>query len=241
MHDNVYVDKQQHIVDFAFNKDVVAVFPDMIRRSVPGYETIIPMTGLIAARHLGDEGTAYDLGCSLGASTLAILQQNQAVNVRVVGVDNSSAMIEEAQKQISDPRATFQCADLLNTSIQDAKVVVLNFVAQFIAPEERLALFTRLRKEMHPDGLLIVSEKVRNADEATQSIFDETHLDWKRANGYSEIEVSQKRQALENVMKVDTEEIQHQRFQEAGFAMSKQWFRCLNWASFLVYKRFPSS
>lgn len=62
MHDNVYVDKQQHIVDFAFNKDVVAVFPDMIRRSVPGYETIIPMTGLIAARHLGDEGTAYDLG-----------------------------------------------------------------------------------------------------------------------------------------------------------------------------------
>jgi len=156
-------------------------------------------------------------------------------------VDNSSAMIEEAQKQISDPRATFQCADLLNTSIQEAKVVVLNFVAQFIAPEERLALFTRLRKEMHPDGLLIVSEKVRNADEVTQSIFDETHLDWKRANGYSEIEVSQKRQALENVMKVDTEEIQHQRFQEAGFAMSKQWFRCLNWASFLVYKKLPTS
>ena len=81
MHDNVYVDKQQHIVDFAFNKDVVAVFPDMIRRSVPGYETIIPMTGLIAARHLGGEGTAYDLGCSLGASTLAILQQSQAANI----------------------------------------------------------------------------------------------------------------------------------------------------------------
>ena len=108
MHDNVYVDKQQHIVDFAFNKDVVAVFPDMIRRSVPGYETIIPMTGLIAARHLGDEGTAYDLGCSLGASTLAILQQSQASNIRVIGVDNSLAMIEEAKKQITDSRA-FRC------------------------------------------------------------------------------------------------------------------------------------
>jgi|TARA_B110000977_G_scaffold199117_1_gene285565 tRNA (cmo5U34)-methyltransferase len=241
MHDNVYVDKQQHIVDFAFNKDVVAVFPDMIRRSVPGYETIIPMTGLIAARHLGGEGTAYDLGCSLGASTLAILQQSQAANIRVIGVDNSPAMIEEAQNQISDPRATFQCADLLSTRVQDAKVVVLNFVAQFLAPEERLALFTRLREEMHPNGLLIVSEKVRNANVATQSIFDETHLNWKRANGYSEIEVSQKRQALENVMKVDTEEMQRLRFQEAGFTKSKQWFRCLNWASFLVYKRFPTS
>ncbi len=241
MHDNVYVEKQQHIVDFAFNKDVVAVFPDMIRRSVPGYETIIPMTGLIAARHLGDQGTAYDLGCSLGASTLAILQQSPAANIRVVGVDNSSAMIEEAEKQIIDPRATFQCADLLSTSVQDAKVVVLNFVAQFLAPEERLALFTRLREEMHADGLLIVSEKVRNADAATQSVFDETHLNWKRANGYSEIEVSQKRQALENVMKVDTEEMQLQRFQEAGFNQSKQWFRCLNWASFLVYKKLPNS
>ena len=241
MHDNVYVDKQQHIVDFAFNEDVVAVFPDMIRRSVPGYETIIPMTGLIAARHLGNEGTAYDLGCSLGASTLAILQQSQASNIRVVGVDNSSAMIEEAQKLIIEPRATFQCADLLSTSVLNAKVVVLNFVAQFLAPEERLALFTRLHEEMHPDGLLIVSEKVRNADTPTQNIFDETHLNWKRANGYSEIEVSQKRQALENVMKVDTEEMQLELFQDAGFKVSKQWFRCLNWASFLVYKRFPTS
>jgi tRNA (cmo5U34)-methyltransferase len=241
MHDNVYVDKQQHIVDFAFNKDVVAVFPDMIRRSVPGYETIIPMTGLIAARHLGDEGTAYDLGCSLGASTLAILQQSKAAKIHVVGIDNSSAMIEEARQQITDSRASFECADLLSTPVQDAKVVVLNFVAQFLEPQERLALFTRLQAEMHPDGLLIVSEKVRNMDDTMQSVFDETHLNWKRANGYSDLEVSQKRQALENVMKVDTEEMQLQRFQEAGFNVAKKWFRCLNWASFLVYKRLPTS
>jgi tRNA (cmo5U34)-methyltransferase len=78
-------------------------------------------------------------------------------------------------------------------------------------------------------------------DDTMQSVFDETHLNWKRANGYSDLEVSQKRQALENVMKVDTEEMQLQRFQEAGFNVAKQWFRCLNWASFLVYKRLPTS
>jgi tRNA (cmo5U34)-methyltransferase len=241
MHDNVYVEKQQHIVDFAFNKDVVAVFPDMIRRSVPGYETIIPMTGLIAATHLGDSGTAYDLGCSLGASTLAVLQQSQEQNIRVVGVDNSAAMIEGAIAQITDTRATFQCADLLSTSVSGAKVIILNFVAQFLAPDERLDLFTRLHEQMHPDGLLIVSEKVRSPDPVIQTIFDDTHLDWKRANGYSELEVSQKRQALENVMKVDTEAMQLQRFAAAGFTTSKQWYRCLNWASFLVYKQLPTS
>ena len=95
--------------------------------------------------------------------------------------------------------------------------------------------------QMHPDGLLIVSEKVRSPDPAIQTIFDDTHLDWKRANGYSELEVSQKRQALENVMKVDTEAMQLQRFAAAGFTTSKQWYRCLNWASFLVYKQLPTS
>jgi tRNA (cmo5U34)-methyltransferase len=240
MHDDVYEKKQQHIADFAFNQDVVDVFPDMIRRSVPGYETIIPMTGLIAARHLGEEGIAYDLGCSLGASTKAILQQSDAKEIRVVGVDNSSAMINAAQKQSLDARAKFECADLLDIRVVNAKVVILNFVAQFLAPQERLSVLTRFREEMHDNGLLIVSEKVQSEDLSIQRFFDDTHLAWKRANGYSELEVSQKRQALENVMKVDSEIVQLERFEKAGFAATNQWYRCLNWASFLVFKRPPN-
>ena len=160
--DDIFAIKQNQIVDFVFDEQVVAVFPDMIRRSVPGYETVIPMTGLMAARHLNDGDCAYDLGCSLGATSLAILQQTSLPNITVIGVDNAPAMIEQAQVQLTDPRARFECADLTEFAVTDAKVVVLNFVMQFLAPAARLPLLKRLRSQMRSDGLLIVSEKLTN-------------------------------------------------------------------------------
>tara|TARA_B100000963_G_scaffold186689_1_gene162343 strand:+ start:6347 stop:7078 length:732 start_codon:yes stop_codon:yes gene_type:complete len=232
--DELFSAKQNHIVDFVFDEQVVAVFPDMIRRSVPGYETVIPMTGLMAARHLTNNDVAYDLGCSLGATTLAILQQTDLAGVNVIGVDNAPAMIDKARSQVTDPRARFECADLTEFDVTDAKVVILNFVMQFLPLAARTPLLRRLRAQMRPDGLLIVSEKVRQPDPNLHERFDATHLAWKRANGYSDLEVSQKRQALENVMRVDTEEIHERRFREAGFTQSTTWFRCLNWASFIA-------
>ena len=232
--DQIFSVKQPHIVDFAFDAKVAAVFPDMIRRSVPGYETVIPITGLMAARHLSDGDMAYDLGCSLGATTLAILQQTKLKSVHVVGIDNAPAMIEQARIQITDPRAQFVCADLNDVAVTDAKVIVLNFVLQFVAPEARLPLLQRLCTQMRTDGLLIVSEKVRHAEPVRHEFYDQTHLAWKRANGYSELEVSQKRQSLENVMRVDSEEIHQQRLAKAGFGDIAQWFRCMNWASFIA-------
>lgn len=235
MRDEVYRQNQSQIVDFAFSAEVAAVFPDMIRRSVPGYETMIPVTGLIAARHLGTQGRAYDLGCSLGATTLAILQQNSSPEIEVIGVDNSDAMITGAQQAVQDPRAQFLLQDLLATEVVGAKVVVLNLVLQFIDPQNRLALLTRLKKQMSGKGLLIVSEKVRHDDPWLHQLYDSTHLAWKQANGYSELEVSQKRTALENVMRIDTEAMHLERFQQAGFRRCEQWYRCMNWASFLVF------
>ena len=235
MRDEVYRQPRSHIVDFAFTEEVAAVFPDMIRRSVTGYETIIPVTGLIAARHLGSEGTAYDLGCSLGATTLAILSNSEAAQIKVVGVDSSAPMIAGATDNISDPRAHFVCQDLREAKLTDAKVVVLNLVLQFLEPDQRQAVVANIRTQMRDDGLLILTEKVRDDDPWLHEFYDETHLAWKRANGYTDLEISGKRTALENVMKIDTEQIHLQRLQNAGFSRSIQWFRCLNWASFLAW------
>jgi len=235
MRDEVYRESKSQIVDFAFDEKVAAVFPDMIRRSVPGYETMIPVTGLIAARHLGTDGHAYDLGCSLGATTLAMLRQNDSPDIRVTGVDSSAPMIAGARAAVADARATFVEQDLRVTDVGGAKAVVLNLVLQFLDPDERLGVLIRMRQQMSEDALLIVSEKVRHTDPALHQFYDATHLAWKQANGYSSLEVSQKRTALENVMRIDTEEILAQRFRDAGFDRVVQWYRCLNWASFLVY------
>lgn len=239
MQDQVYRKSQSHIVDFAFTAEIADVFPDMIRRSVPGYETVIPMTGLIAARHLGADGRAFDLGCSLGATTQAILSQNDSPHIRVTGMDNSAPMIERATELNQDGRATFVLADAQDTAtlaqLEGANVILLNFVLQFFEPVTRLDTLRSLRTHMADDGLLLVSEKVKHSEASTHALFDQTHLAWKQANGYSELEISQKRSALENVMRVDTIEAHQQRFMEAGFSRVIQWYQCMNWASFLVY------
>lgn len=234
MRDEVFRQNQSQIVDFAFTEEVTAVFPDMIRRSVMGYETMVPVTGLAAARHLGKSGLAFDLGCSLGATTLAILQQNSSTAIRVCGIDRSEPMIEGAKKAINDPRAEFRLQDIRETDVSGADVVVLNLVLQFLEPEERLPLLRSIKAQMQSTGLLIVSEKVRHDDAAEHTYYDQLHLAWKKANGYSELEISQKRSALEKVMKIDTEAVHEARFRAAGFTQVRQWYRCMNWASFLV-------
>jgi tRNA (cmo5U34)-methyltransferase len=234
--DRVFHDPQAQIVDFVFDERVVAVFPDMIRRSVPGYETVVPLTGLLAARYARPGTRCYDLGCSLGATSLAIARQLDRAGVAdcpVIGVDNSPAMLAEANRQLHDvARLRWIEADVLDLDFEPCSVVVMNYTLQFVPPDARTALLRRIHDALVPEGVLLLSEKTRFADDELQATFSELHLDFKRANGYSELEISRKRQALENVMVPDTAETHHARLDAAGFRCSAQWFGCLNWASF---------
>ena len=224
-------DTPRQLVDFAFDEAVADVFPDMIRRSVPGYETVVALTGLLAARHLGEGGRCYDLGCSLGASTVAVLRAMGTTPCEILAVDSSAAMLDKARRVPEfDERVEWVEADVRELPIERAQVVILNYVLQFLPRGDRLPLLRRIRAGLSSDGVLIVSEKLAAGD-----YFDGLHLDFKRANGYSELEVSQKRAALENVMRIDTEDTHLARFRDAGFGAARVWFRCLNWASFVAW------
>ena len=219
-------------MDFAFDETVADVFPDMIRRSVPGYETVIPLSGLIGSRYVQPASRVYDLGCSLGATTLALLAQLGDTDCDIVAVDNSAAMLERAQKDRRwDQRVRFVLNDVTDVEIDDASAVFMNYLLQFIEPDRRLALLSRIHAGLRPGGALILSEKLAGNDE-----FDAIHADFKRANGYSELEVSQKRAALENVMIPDAFDIHIERLRRAGFDDVSVWFRCLNWASLIAVK-----
>jgi tRNA (cmo5U34)-methyltransferase len=235
MRDEVYRDPRGQIVDFVFDASVAAVFPDMIRRSVPGYETVIPLSGLIAARHTPAGGRCYDLGCSLGATTLAILRSMGERNCRVIAVDNSAPMLERARVlQSSEPRIEWRLADLRDVPIDGADAVVMNYTLQFVPPADRAALLARIHAGLNRSGVLIVSEKVRSSDSVEHAYNDELHAAYKRANGYSELEVAQKRASLDNVLMPDTPEEHEARLRTAGFGRVQTWFRCLNWISLLA-------
>jgi tRNA (cmo5U34)-methyltransferase len=228
--DNVYREPRRQLVYFAFDASVAGVFPDMIRRSVPGYETVIPLSGLLAARYLQADSRIYDLGCSLGATTLAVLDQIGTTQCEIVAIDNSSAMLERAQQSRTwDSRVTFLQSDVCDAEICDASVILMNYLLQFVDSDRRLPLLQTIRDGLRPGGVLILSEKIAGDDE-----FNSIHEAFKLANGYSDLEVSQKRSALENVMVPDTLDVHRERLEAAGFDEVSIWFRCLNWVSLIA-------
>lgn len=238
--DTIYASPLDAIAAFAFDERVVSVFPDMIQRSVPGYGTIIAMTGVLAERYAQPHSRCYDLGASLGASTLAMRAQLDGRGCTIVAVDNSPAMIERCRALIAaDPHATpveLRLDDIVDTPIDDASVVVLNFTLQFIPLEARAALLARIGASMRPGGVLVLSEKIRFDDAHLQALNTDLHHAFKRGNGYSALEVAQKRNALENVLRPETLDAHRQRLRDAGFGSVDVWFQCFNFASLVAIK-----
>lgn len=237
--DNIYQAPLEQVPNFRFDQAVARVFPDMIQRSVPGYAETVAMSGIIAGRYAQANTNLYDLGCSLGAVTLAMRHALKEPGCKIIGIDNSEHMIERAKHFIAldegNTEVELLCADILSTPITNASVTALNFVLQFIAPEQRLGLLRNIAQATVAGGALILSEKICFSPEE-QALQQELHWDFKRANGYSDLEVSQKRSAIEKVLIPETEQAHIERLKAAGFSQVIRWYQCFNFVSFLAVK-----
>ncbi len=238
--DTLFSAPLEEIQRFAFNKAVVDVFPDMIKRSVPGYTTIIGMIGDFARRYNQNATRCYDLGCSLGAATLSIRHNITAENCAIVAVDNSQAMINQAEKLIrrdnSSAPVSLICDDINTIEIKNASLVVLNFTLQFIPVTARERLIEKIYNGLVPGGVLILSEKVAFEDKSHNQLMIDLYHDFKRANGYSDLEIAQKRESLENVLIPETLASHKNRLKKVGFTDADVWFQCFNFASMIAQK-----
>nr|WP_314423271.1 carboxy-S-adenosyl-L-methionine synthase CmoA [uncultured Erwinia sp.] len=226
--------------DWTFDERVAEVFPDMIQRSVPGYSNIISMIGMLAERFVQPDSHIYDLGCSLGAATLSVRRNIQVPGCKIIAVDNSPAMVERCRRHIDAFRADTPVevieADIRQIDVENASLVVLNFTLQFLAPEERQQLLNTIYQGLKPGGALVLSEKFSFEDADVGELLFNMHHDFKRANGYSELEISQKRSMLENVMLTDSVETHKARLRQAGFQHAEVWFQCFNFGSLVALK-----
>ncbi|GAM73578.1 tRNA (uridine-5-oxyacetic acid methyl ester) 34 synthase [Vibrio ishigakensis] len=239
--DNIFSAPIDKIGDFTFDERVAEVFPDMIQRSVPGYSNIISAIGMLANRFATKDSNLYDLGCSLGAATLSMRRSLENVEgCKIIAVDNSPAMVERCKLHVNAYRATTPVEvredDIRHIKIKNASVVVLNFTLQFLSPADRQALLEKIYAGLSPGGILILSEKFVFEDSVSHELLIDLHHDFKRANGYSELEISQKRSAIENVMRPDKIETHKERFAKIGFSSSEVWFQCFNFGSMFAIK-----
>lgn len=237
--DAIYATPLEDLLPFRFDASVADVFQDMISRSVPGYGLTLQMLAVAAGRFARPGSACVDLGCSLAASTLA-MRHHVPPGVTLLGIDSSAAMIERARELVRADGATapveLRCADILDAPLPAASLVALNFTLQFIPLAARAGLLARIGRALLPGGALVLSEKIAFADPAEQALLAELHHDFKAQQGYSTLEIAQKRSALENVLVPETLEVHRQRLHDAGFSRVTVWLQCLNFSSLLAIR-----
>jgi tRNA (cmo5U34)-methyltransferase len=236
--DSLYSQPLGQVSSFSFDDNVANVFPDMISRSVPGYQTMITAIGLLAGRFATENSVCYDLGCSLGAASFSMRQNIVAEHCRIVAVDNSPAMLSRFESILTQTKTPIElhCADIREIEIKNASMVVLNFTLQFLPVEDREKLLTKIYAGLLPNGALIISEKLAFDDLRQHELQIDLHHEFKKAQGYSDLEISQKRTALENVLIPETFTTHQNRLKSVGFKSAELWFQYFNFASFIALK-----
>jgi tRNA (cmo5U34)-methyltransferase len=202
--DQIFNNKMESVGDFNFGESVAAVFDDMLNRSVPFYQEIQRMIAEMVIDFAADGTHIYDLGCSTG-TTLLNLERSIGNRVKYIGIDNSEEMLEKCRKNLSEKKFSAEyelvCADLnKGIHIENASVVLIVLTLQFIRPLYREKLIESIYHGMNDNACLIVVEKVIGEDSLFNRLFIKYYYDMKKRNGYSEMEISQKREALENVL-----------------------------------------
>lgn len=242
MRDEVFKSKLTQIADFEFNEAVASVFDDMVERSIPNYEEIHKIIADMCRRAYKG-GKIYDLGCSTG-TTLRIIgevfRKMEKEVPQMEGIDLSAPMLERARNKIKShglqEKITFTQASLEEVNLEECGMLIMNYTLQFVPLENRPELLKKIYNSLKPGGLFIMAEKIVCHEESVNDLITDLYYDFKRRNGYSEMEISQKREALENVMRPITPTQQVDMLKSAGFDKCEMVFRWYNFCCYLGVK-----
>ncbi len=240
MRDEIFGKKKNSISDFTFNDEVAAVFDDMVERSIPNYGEIHRIVADLVRRYLPDNASVYDLGCSTGTTLILMNQTAKSVNkkIKLIGVDASRPMLDKCRNKLNQNNVEAQLieGDLLKIEYQSCDMIVMDYTLQFIPLDQRTLLLSKLYKALKPGGRFVLAEKIVSSSPKVQEMITDLYYDFKRRHGYSELEIAQKREALENVMKPLTPSEQFSMLEQAGFSEVDMIFRWYNFAAWLAIK-----
>lgn len=223
---------------FEFDEDVAAVFDDMLERSIPFYKEVIDLTCKTICLHVKEGAHVVDLGCST-ANTLLALHKMSNKSYHLLGIDNAEAMLHLARQKIHAYGAKIELvsADITQVALSLKDVIIANYMLQFIRPLQRAEFVAKIYEALNPNGLFIFSEKIVFEDKVLNKQMIDLYYDFKRKQGYSDFEIAQKREALENVLIPYTEEENKAMLKGAGFESIETIFKWGNFATFIAKKR----
>ena len=232
--------KKTPAAKFEFNDRVADVFDDMLDRSVPFYKQVIQMTAEIMDRSLQSGETVYDLGCSTGTTLMFLAKEMENKELRFVGIDNSKAMLDKAKRKAEmfslAHRIEFIEMDITKAKLSNSGGIILNYTLQFLNPSVRTGFLKKIHEGLRDKGTLVLSEKVVCHDQQLEMQFLDSYHSFKKRRGYSELEIANKREALENVLIPLSIKENYDMLLEAGFSSVETFFQWFNFVSFVAVK-----
>lgn len=235
--DKLFQQNQVGQGEFVFDERVADVFDDMVSRSVPMYRDVQKLIPRIV--RLLDHASikVVDLGCSTGTSLAVLAKSLPDRQLELIGIDNSAAMLEKCRSKLSQhdvQNVQLIQSDIQDYSFNDVSVVLMNYTLQFVPTDQRVALLRKIHDSLRPGGLLILSEKLSHHDAGMDRELFELYFEYKRENGYSELEIARKRDALENVLVPLSVSDNRAQLQDAGFGDIEMLLKWFNFGTFLA-------
>lgn len=245
--DELFAHPRPQASDFDFGPGTAAVFDDMLDRSVPLYPEILRMVGDLASTFAQPGSQIYDLGCATGGGLLAVAARlPDDRGIQLVGVDASRAMLDQARAKLA-PAHVARTVELREgdlergVTVENASVVLLVLTLQFLRPIGRARLLERILAGLIPGGCLIVVEKVVTTDPMLNRVFMKHYYAFKKRQGYSDLEIAQKRDALENVLVPYRLEENVELLRGAGFHTVQPFFQWFNFAGIVALRSAAAS
>jgi len=242
MKDRIFREPSSQIAGFTFDEQVVRVFDDMAHRSIPFYDEVQKMIADLVGHYYQDDSRIYDLGCSTGSMMARLMVEYERIS-EIIGIDNSEAMVKQARSNLAeiktDVKVDLQCSDLREIELSEASVAIMSYTLQFVRPLYRERVVRRIFEGLKPGGIFILSEKVLEERTHLSRLFVDMYYRFKRERGYSELEISRKRETLENVLIPYKPSELRELLEAAGFGEVGTFFKWNNFASIIAIKTIP--
>ena len=239
--DKIFDRPLEQASDFVFNNQVVEVFDDMVSRSVPFYHELQRMMVELAEQFAQPGTNIYDLGSSTGTTLCALCKRLQNKQISFIGIDNSQEMLAKAEEKLKAENClslcTLEFGDLnKEVHISNASVVILSWTLQFIRPLNRDRVLSVIHSGLVDGGCVIINEKILGPSSLLNRLYIDFYYNFKKRQGYSELEIAQKREALENVLIPYRIDENLALLERSGFSTVDVFFRWYNWGGFIAIK-----
>jgi len=204
--------------NWTFGDNVSKTFDAHVTRSVPLYSEGHKLITQVADFFLNNGSVCYDLGCSTGALTQSLAEQNKNKKIKIIGIDQEAEMIEKAQERCGNMKnVSFIKSDITDVEMEPADLIIAYYTIQFVKPKNRQIIFDRIYQSLNWGGGFILFEKVRAPDARFQDMTNALYCDYKLDNGYKPDEIIAKAKSLKGILEPFSTQANYDLLTRAGF------------------------